>query len=305
VLEGHLTTIPECGPESVDRIETVTPVTFQRTGRFCRLAHYLTSTGIGHYGGMVESGPPQASEVPPTGAELWIAAGIGLTVPPGQSVALISQPREVSVELLDVVAGLTPLKHVTSQGTGGVLVDGVAVDRLRGPALDRYRAGRGLLSMRFPLLPSRSVLDNVLAALPSGRVDAQVRGRAVELLQVTGATDLPASPQDTPAKALTAEQQWRVLIARALLPAPRLVLAEDPAAGGQAPGLEGRAATAIWDLLTDMHSLFGFTLLVAASRTATAIRCQRIVTLSGWAVTDDELTGGDDPWTRGRVDRIG
>ena len=208
-----------------------------------------------------------------------------------------------------MVAGLKPLKasgaHSSDAGPHGVLVDGVAVDRLRGPALDRYRASRGLLSTRFPLLPSRSVLDNVLAALPSGRADARVRGRAVELLRLTGVPELPAPPQETPVKALTAEQQWRVLIARALLPAPRLMLAEDPAAGGLAPGLEGRAATAIWDLLTDMHALFGFTLLVAAARTATAIRCQRIVTLSGWAVTDDELTGGDDPWTRGRVDRIG
>jgi putative ABC transport system ATP-binding protein len=257
-----------------------------------------------HYGDMVESGRPHAGGVLPAGAELRIAAGIGLTVPPGQSVALLSQPREVSVELLDVVAGLKP-RRASDAGTLCVLVDGVAVDRLRGPAMDRYRASRGLLSTRFPLLPSRSVLDNVLAALPSGRADARVRGRAAELLRLAGATDLPAPPQETPVKALTAEQQWRVLIARALLPAPRLVLAEDPAAGWLAPGLEGRAATAIWDLLTDMHALFGFTLLVAAAGTATAIRCQRIVTLSGWAVTDDELTGGDDPWTRGRVDRIG
>jgi len=53
-----------------------------------------------------------------------------------------------------------------------------------------------------------------------------------------------------------------------------------------------------------MHALFGFTLLVATSRAATASRCQRVVTLSGWALTDDELTG-DDPWTRARIDRIG
>jgi ABC-type lipoprotein export system ATPase subunit len=176
-----------------------------------------------------------------------------------------------------------------------VLVDGAAVDQLRGASLDGFRARRGLLSPRFPLLPSRSVLDNVLAALPAVRADAPTRQRALELLQLTGVESLEA-----PVKALTAEQQWRVLIARALLPAPRLVLAEDPA-----PGLEPRVATTIWDVLTDMHTAFGFTLLVATSRTASAARCQRMVTLSGWTVTADELTGGDDPWTRGRVDRIG
>jgi predicted ABC-type transport system involved in lysophospholipase L1 biosynthesis ATPase subunit len=324
VLEGHWTDPTGVWPQSVDLIETVTPVTVRQTGRFRCLIHYLGRADIGHYGDMVESGPPGKGGGSPVGAELRITAGLSLDVPPGQSLALLSQPREVSVELLDVVAGLKPLNpsrrrsgSARSSGApasgapasgaypGGVLVDGVAVDQLRGPALDRYRASRGLLSTRFPLLATRSVLDNVLAALPSGKVDARARGRAVALLRLTGATDLPAPPQEAPVQALTAEQQWRVLIARALLPAPRLVLAEDPAAGGQAPGLEGRAATAIWDLLTDMHALFGFTLLVAASRTVTAIRCQRIVTLSGWTVTGDELTGGDDPWTRGRVDRIG
>jgi phosphonate transport system ATP-binding protein len=250
----------------------------------------------------VESGPPSDGGGLQRGAELRIAVGARLDVPAGQSVALLSQPRDVAIDLLDLVAGLRPGRGVPA---GSVAVDGVALGALRGPALDRYRASRGLLSPRFPLLPTRSVLDNVLAALPSGRADPRVRARAAELLLLTGATRLSAPGLAGPAAALTAEQRWRVLVARALLPAPRLVLSEDPAAGSHALGLDGRAATAIWDLLTDMHAMFGFTLLVAASHTATAIRCQRMVTLSGWTITDDELTSGDDPWTRGRIDRIG
>lgn len=260
---------------------------------------------------MGESWPPADGGVRQRGAELRIARGVRLEVPGGQSVALLSQPPEVAVDLLDLVAGLRPghgAPAVTVTGpapghrgpAGGIAVDGVAIDRLRGPALDRYRASRGLLSLRFPLLPTRSVLDNVLTALPSGRADPRARARAADLLRLTGAADLAG-----PASALTGEQRWRVLVARALLPGPALILAEDPATGLHAAGLDGRAATAIWDLLMDMHDLFGFTLLVAASRSATAIRCQRMVTLSGWTITDDELTSGDDPWTRGRIDRIG
>ena len=215
--------------------------------------------------------------------------GVTVTVPPGQSVALLSRPAAVAVELLDIVAGLR------RPAMGSVLVDGVAVDRLTGGDLDRYRAGRGLLSGRFPLLASRSVTANVLAALPSSRVEAATRDRAAALLELTGAAGLAG-----PVRALSAEQQWRVLIARALLPSPRLVLAEDPA-----PALPDRAATAIWDLLMDMHRLFGFTLLVAAAQAGTAIHCQRLVTLAGWTTTGDELLSGDDPWTRGRIDRIG
>ncbi len=66
-----------------------------------------------------------------------------------------------------------------------------------------------------------------------------------------------------------------------------------------------RGATAILDLLMDVHALFGFTLLLTVGRLATASRCQRLVRLVGGAGVEDELIGGDDPWTRDRVDRIG
>jgi predicted ABC-type transport system involved in lysophospholipase L1 biosynthesis ATPase subunit len=235
----------------------------------------LTLTGV------VLRGSPPAPPATPR---------ISLQVPPGQTVALASQPAASAIDLLDVLAGLRrPL-------SGQVTVDGIAVDRLRGPDLDRYRADRGLLSARFPLLPSLSVTDNVLAARPSRRVDPATRARAEHLLAMTGAARLAADPVGI----LTPEQQWRVLIARALLPFPRLVLAEDPA-----PGLDPRAASAMLDVLLDAHARSGFTLLLSVSRIATASRCERLVSLVGGRVAEDEMTRADDAATRGRIDRIG
>jgi len=215
--------------------------------------------------------------------------GASLYVPPGQSVAVCGEPAGDPVELLDLVGGLRPPL------SGQVTVDEVAVDQLSGPGLDRYRGGLGLLSLRFPLVPSLSVMDNVLAARPGGQVDAVTFERAAQLLVITGAADLAG-----PVGIVSAEQQWRILIARALLTSPRLVLAEDPV-----PGLDSRGAATILDLLTDVHAQFGFTLLLAVGRLATASYCQRLVRLVGGAVVEDVLIGGDDPWTRGRVDRIG
>jgi putative ABC transport system ATP-binding protein len=218
------------------------------------------------------------------------ATGITLRMPAGQSVTLHSHVDNTAVDVLDVVAGLRrPM-------SGQVVVDGVAVHRLSGAPMERYRADRGLLSGRFPLLSSLSVTDNVLAVSRSRRADARVRDRAAELLVLTGTSHLASAPVE----ALTAEQQWRILIARALLPAPRLVLAEDPT-----PSLEPRSATRILDLLMDAHGRYGFTLLLATDRLVTAVHCRRLVTLAGGLVTADELSSDDDPWTRGRVDRIG
>ncbi len=81
-------------------------------------------------------------------------------------------------------------------------MDDLAVHRPRGSELDRYRGGRGLLSTRWPLLPSLSVTDQVLAALLLRQVDAAARER-VGWLRVIAAADIAGSPVDV----LTAEQQ--------------------------------------------------------------------------------------------------
>src|SRR5579872_5244151 len=51
-------------------------------------------------------------------------AGVSLQVPPGQSLALLSQPHGTATALLDAIAGLRRPR------AGEVRVDGVAVHRL-------------------------------------------------------------------------------------------------------------------------------------------------------------------------------
>ena len=216
-------------------------------------------------------------------------AGVSLLVSPGQSLALRSQPHGSATDLLDVLAGLRRPR------AGEVLVNGVAVHRLSGREASRYRAGRGLVSPRFPLLASLPVTDNVLAAPSAGRAGGPDAEQAAELLEFAGVTRLTVSVEQ-----LTAEERWRVMIARALVPCPRLVLAEDPATE-----VDSRAADQVLDVLMDAHARFGFTLVLAADRPAAAVRCERRVSLVDGAVAEDEITGDDGGWTRSRVDRIG
>jgi putative ABC transport system ATP-binding protein len=217
-------------------------------------------------------------------------AGISMQVPPGQSIALLGRPAGAAIELVDTVAGLR--RPVSGQ----MSVGGIEVHRLRGQQLDRYRSVRGLLSMRFPLLESLSVTDNVLIPLRSRRADAVARARAARLLAFAGAEQATADPVES----LSAELRWRILIARALMPSPPLVLAEDPTRS-----LDADSAIAILDLLMEAHALFGFTLLLTIGRVGLASRCQRLVSVADGAVIEDVLIGPDDGWTRGRIDRIG
>jgi putative ABC transport system ATP-binding protein len=216
-------------------------------------------------------------------------AGVSLQVPPGQSLALLSRPHGTATALLDVIAGLRRPR------AGELRVDGVAVHRLGGREASRYRAERGLVSPRFPLLASLPVTDNVLAAPSADRPGGPAAERAVRLLEFAGVTRLTV-----PVEQLTAEERWRVMIARALVPCPRLLLAEDPATE-----VDSRAVDRVLDVLMDAHTRFGFTLVLAAERLAAAVRCERRVSLVDGAVAEDEITGDDDGWTRSRVDRIG
>jgi putative ABC transport system ATP-binding protein len=218
------------------------------------------------------------------------AAGVSLRVPGGQSVALICRPAAAASDLIDTIAGLR------RPSAGQVSVDGIGVHHLRGHELDRYRRERGLVSMRFPLLGSLSVTDNVLVVLPSRRIDSASRERAARLLAFAGA----AQSAPVPVEMLSEEQRWRIMVARALMPYPRLVLAEDPA-----QSLDSSGALAILDLLVEAHRTFGFTLLLGGGNIALAGRCQRLVTVAAGAVEEDMLVGGDDGWTRRRIDRIG
>jgi hypothetical protein len=159
VLEGHDPTIP--GVFARERFRTGINYLVTEIGQ------YPGTLLVGHYGLVADSGPPVGGKRPTpaaghlAGAAIELAsvvcrsgpadtggsadpAGISLSVPPGQSVALLSQPRRTVIGLLDVIAGLSrPL-------SGQVRVDGVAVDRLGGQELDRYRASRGLVSARSP-----------------------------------------------------------------------------------------------------------------------------------------------------------
>jgi putative ABC transport system ATP-binding protein len=233
-------------------------------------------------------GPSRAGADADAGAPGAGLPGVSLVVPPGQSLALLGQPPATATDLFDAIAGLSRPR------AGLVRVDGVAVNRLSRSELDRFRARRGLVSPRFPLLASLSVVENVLVAPPVGRASGPTADRATRLLELAGAARLTG-----PVHRLSAEEQWRVMIARALVSSPRLVLAEDPA-----PGLDSAAADRVLDALMDAHAMFGFTLVLTANRPTTAVRCQRRIFVAGGAVVEDEITK-DDAWTRSRIDRIG
>jgi putative ABC transport system ATP-binding protein len=122
--------------------------------------------------------------------------------------------------LLHVLAGLqTP-------DDGRVWIDGVDVHALDEERATRFRRRRvGLVFQFFNLVPTLDVEHNVaLPLLAAGERLRAVRPGLEELLERLGVAD---TLRRRPAE-LSGGQQQRVAIARALLPAPAVLLADEP-----------------------------------------------------------------------------
>jgi putative ABC transport system ATP-binding protein len=192
---------------------------------------------------------------------------------------------------------LNLLGAIEKADAGTIMVDDTDLTRARGGALTAYRRTIGFVFQRYHLLPSLTVLDNVIAPVLPYRTGFDKAARARELLAAVGMAERErALPSQ-----LSGGQQQRVAIARALINRPRLLLADEPTGN-----LDSRTGAAILDLLVGLREEHTMTVLIATHEQHIAARCDRLVMLRDGAVVDDiDLTDGDPPAaTLQRVSRL-
>jgi ABC-type lipoprotein export system ATPase subunit len=155
-----------------------------------------------------------------------------LRVARGEKVAVIGPSGSGKTTLLNLVAGIL----IPQQGR--VECAGVQVSTLGDRQRRDFRIRTiGFVFQDFELLDYLNVLDNILHPYRiSGalRLTAEVRGRALELVRRMGI----GSKLRRGVESLSQGEKQRVAICRALLPSPRLVLA-DEATGNLDPRNKG------------------------------------------------------------------
>jgi len=201
-----------------------------------------------------------------------VLRGIDLTVPQGQTLALLGPSGSGKSSLMAVLTGL-------ERASGGSLtVAGADFAAMDEDALATARRGRiGVVLQAFHLLPTMTALENVMTPLElAGIGDA----RAVAAAELT-AVGLGHRLNHYPAQLSGGEQQ-RVAIARALAARPPLVFGDEPTGN-----LDAATGAGIVDLLFARRAEAGSTLIIITHDAELAARCERVVTLADGRIASD------------------
>jgi len=162
--------------------------------------------------------------------------------------------------------------------SGRILFLGRDVCRLTGSSIPYLRRNIGVVFQDFKLVQNWTVSQNVAVSLEVlGVPDKIVRRRVGEALERVG---LGGRGQDR-AAALSGGEQQRAAIARAIVPEPALILADEPTGN-----LDPQLAVDILGLFEDIHET-GVTVLFAThDRSLLDIRPRRVVVLDEGRTTD-------------------
>jgi cell division transport system ATP-binding protein len=164
---------------------------------------------------------------------------------------------------------------------GQILVGGRNIARIRESAIPFLRRNIGVVFQDFKLLPQRTVEDNVAFTLDVlGVPRAEARDKVHRMLKLVG---LEHKASSYPLRLSGGEQQ-RVVIARALVNDPTILLADEPT-GNLDPAL----TVEIMDLLNQLN-IRGTTVMVATHDSTLLARYQkRTVRLErGFIVSDED-----------------
>jgi putative ABC transport system ATP-binding protein len=196
--------------------------------------------------------------------ELSILKDITFSVEPGETVAIIGTSGAGKSTLMALLAGLD------SVSSGEIELLGQSLSQLDDEQRAKIRSESiGFVFQSFLLIPSLTALENV--TLPAVlRGEGEDVSKAKKLLASVGLTGrethLPAQ--------LSGGEQQRVALARAFMTQPKILFADEPTGN-----LDEKTAKNIIELLFEMNSKQGTTLVLITHDPALASRCERTLSI--------------------------
>jgi putative ABC transport system ATP-binding protein len=200
---------------------------------------------------------------------------VSFTVDRGTTCAIVGPSGSGKTTLLGLCAGLD------RSTTGSVVLNEISLDNLNEDERARVRNEHvGFVFQSFNLLPTLTALENVMVPLEL-RKEKGIRDRSVALLEKVG---LGARYNHYPAQLSGGEQQ-RVSIARAFSNRPNILFADEPTGN-----LDNETGHHIEELLFNLNTELGTTLILVTHNLELAQKCDRILQMKGGQIVSDTYT---------------
>ena len=203
--------------------------------------------------------------------------GISMKIDDGEFVFLVGPSGSGKSTIIKI---LTAELRPTS---GSALVNGFAVEKLRGRAVPYLRRTLGVIFQDFRLISDKSVYENVAFAMRViGAAPKEIKKRVPYVLELVG---LETKGRRLPNELSGGEQQ-RVAIARALVNNPSVIIADEPTGN-----LDPARSLEIMMLLERINEL-GTTVVVVTHEKDLVDRFgKRVVTIDSGHVVNDSVGG--------------
>lgn len=203
--------------------------------------------------------------------EVYALRDVSFTIGDGELVFLAGPSGAGKSTLLKMIAGME------KPSSGAVMMNGQDISKLKSGSLPYLRRKLGLILQGQGLLLDRDVLSNVmLPMIVVGESTADAQTRATVALERLNMLDKAHSSP----LALSGGEQQRVMIARAIVNRPQIILADEPTAY-----LDRENATIVIEALRAFQRS-GVTCIISSHDEQFLDQANRVIYLNKGEVTD-------------------
>jgi len=183
-----------------------------------------------------------------SGASFFAVKDADFNIGDSDFVFIIGRSGSGKTTLLNLLSG------ILEPSSGTILFEDRDITLMNDTDKSYYRnEAIGFVPQSLGALPNLSVLDNVRVPFFLFNRDGDTEGRALSLLEMMGIAHL----KDELPKNLSGGEAKRMLIARALMNAPRLLIADEPTAN-----LDAETAAGVMQVIKNIHKLGTAVLIV-------------------------------------------
>jgi len=210
------------------------------------------------------------------GAPVTAVSDVSLSIGDGEFVVISGRSGSGKTTLLNLMAGLA------RPSSGSVRLADTELWNVPDRERCRVRHDSVGFVFQFPsLMPTLTVLENVVLPSVFGTASRppDLEPRARELLELVGIADkVGAFPRQ-----LSAGQQQRVVLARALVNSPRIIMADEPTSN-----LDERTEAEMMELFQSVHRSTEVTIVMVTHALALLSHGTRAIEMAGGCLGSDE-----------------